>query len=338
MWNFNFIPFKYLFYHFMKTLPLALDALLCIGALLVPAFLASCREASERQDQIRFGLFPNVTHVQGLVARHFSRTGEGWFEKRIFERTGKNISILWYAYNAGPSAMEAISLLLAPSLLPVLSIPLTQRFHKFGVRGNLSFAECFSREIGPCLIKGTANIGVAYLTAQELLQFQREAEGRHIATRRLLETRILLLAGTRHPFASLESVTMDMVCGQRLVTAKGVRNDAILGSAKLSCPKITNFSDISLMVQAVAEQNMVAFLPEFTILSMDCAQISSCKVLPAVETQEENRLFLCLLHRPESRLRYQEKLLLSCIREQIADFLERHPEFTVHSEEGGITL
>ena len=130
---------------------------------------------------------------------------------------------------------QTISLLLAPSLLPVLSIPLTQRFHKFGVRGNLSFAECFSREIGPCLIKGTANIGVAYLTAQELLQFQREAEGRHIATRRLLETRILLLAGTRHPFASLESVTMDMVCGQRLATAKGVRNDAILGSAKLSC-------------------------------------------------------------------------------------------------------
>ena len=92
----------------MKILPLAVNTLLCVGALLSPAFLASCREASERQDQIRFGLFPNVTHVQGLVARHFSRTREGWFEKRIFERTGKNISILWYAYNAGPSAMEAM--------------------------------------------------------------------------------------------------------------------------------------------------------------------------------------------------------------------------------------
>ena len=92
----------------MKTQPLALNALLCVGALLAPAFLASCREAPERQAQIRFGLFPNVTHVQGLVARHFSRTGEGWFEKRIFERTGKNISILWYAYNAGPGAMEAM--------------------------------------------------------------------------------------------------------------------------------------------------------------------------------------------------------------------------------------
>ena len=34
--------------------------------------------------------------------------GEDEFEKRIFERTGKNISILWYAYNAGPGAMEAM--------------------------------------------------------------------------------------------------------------------------------------------------------------------------------------------------------------------------------------
>ena len=128
-----------------------------------------------------------------------------------------------------------------------------------------------------------------------------------------------------------------MVYEQRLATAKGIRNDAILGNVKLSCPRITNFSDINLMVQAVAEQNMVAFLPEFTILSMDCAQISSYKVLPAVETQEENRLFLCLLYQQESRLRYQERLLLSCIREKTGDFLKQHPEFTIHSQEGNFT-
>ena len=73
----NFIPSKHLLPHFMKILPLAVNTLLCVGALLSPAFLASCREASERQDQIRFGLFPNVTHVQGLVAGRFSRTREG---------------------------------------------------------------------------------------------------------------------------------------------------------------------------------------------------------------------------------------------------------------------
>ena len=55
-------------------------------------------------ETIRVGHFPNVTHVQGLVAHHLSRTGRGWFEERL----GPDVKIEWYIYNAGPSAMEAI--------------------------------------------------------------------------------------------------------------------------------------------------------------------------------------------------------------------------------------
>jgi NitT/TauT family transport system substrate-binding protein len=55
-------------------------------------------------ETIRVGHFPNITHVQGLVAQHLSRTGRGWFEQRL----GADIKIEWYTYNAGPSAMEAI--------------------------------------------------------------------------------------------------------------------------------------------------------------------------------------------------------------------------------------
>lgn len=55
-------------------------------------------------ETIRVGHFPNITHVQGLVAQHLSRTGHGWFEQRL----GTDIKIEWYIYNAGPSAMEAI--------------------------------------------------------------------------------------------------------------------------------------------------------------------------------------------------------------------------------------
>jgi NitT/TauT family transport system substrate-binding protein len=55
-------------------------------------------------ETIRVGHFQNVTHVQGLVAHHLSRTGQGWFEKRL----GKDVKIKWYVYNAGPSAIEAI--------------------------------------------------------------------------------------------------------------------------------------------------------------------------------------------------------------------------------------
>src|SRR5256885_2818831 len=53
---------------------------------------------------IRFGHFPNVTHAQGVIAHGLSRQGKGWFEKYL----GPDVEIQWFAYNAGPSAMEAI--------------------------------------------------------------------------------------------------------------------------------------------------------------------------------------------------------------------------------------
>ena len=80
------------------TTPTGLSSLL---GLLTLFFTGSIATAG---DTIRVGHFPNVTHVQGLVAQHLSRTGRGWFEERL----GKDVKIEWYIYNAGPSAMEAI--------------------------------------------------------------------------------------------------------------------------------------------------------------------------------------------------------------------------------------
>jgi NitT/TauT family transport system substrate-binding protein len=53
---------------------------------------------------LRVGHFPNITHVQALVAHGLSRQGRGWFEQRL----GPGVKIEWFVYNAGPSAMEAI--------------------------------------------------------------------------------------------------------------------------------------------------------------------------------------------------------------------------------------
>lgn len=71
----------------------------------------SCRKSSTETDEgivLNIGHFPNVTHVQGLVAHHMSRLGKGWFEERLEERFGKPVQINWYTYNAGPGAMEAV--------------------------------------------------------------------------------------------------------------------------------------------------------------------------------------------------------------------------------------
>jgi NitT/TauT family transport system substrate-binding protein len=71
-------------------------AFLCLAVLL--AALGS----GYTETTLRVGLFPNVTHAQALVAKNLSRDGHGWFEERL------GVTIEWFVFNAGPSAMEAI--------------------------------------------------------------------------------------------------------------------------------------------------------------------------------------------------------------------------------------
>ena len=77
-----------------------LSCLLLTCALLV---LAGCNQEDPDSKVIRMGGFPNVTHVQSIVARNMSRHSEGWFERYL-----PGYSIEWYTYNAGPTAMEAL--------------------------------------------------------------------------------------------------------------------------------------------------------------------------------------------------------------------------------------
>lgn len=83
---------------------------ICLGSICA-LFVCSCGDGKKEDPnriELNFGHFPNVTHVQGLVAHHFSREGNGWFEERLKKATGKDVKINWYVYNAGPSAMEAV--------------------------------------------------------------------------------------------------------------------------------------------------------------------------------------------------------------------------------------
>jgi NitT/TauT family transport system substrate-binding protein len=72
--------------------------------LIVWAALLLLPSALAQATTLRVGHFPNITHVQALVAHHFSRQGKGWFEARL----GSGVKIEWFVYNAGPSDIEAM--------------------------------------------------------------------------------------------------------------------------------------------------------------------------------------------------------------------------------------
>jgi NitT/TauT family transport system substrate-binding protein len=145
----------------MKTLlnPLAL--------LLIPLALTIAGEKTV----IRVGHFPNITHVQGLVAHGLSRQGKGWFEGRL----GPAVEIQWFIYNAGPSAMEAIF---------ARSIELT--YVGPGPALN-AYAKSQGDEIR--IVAGAANGGAALVVQPDSnLKAPSDFKGRKIATPQLGNT------------------------------------------------------------------------------------------------------------------------------------------------------
>src|SRR6185295_15023396 len=72
--------------------------------LILSALLTAVSPAVAEKLVVRVGHFPNITHAQGVIGHGLSRQGKGWFEQRL----GPDVEVQWFAYNAGPTAMEAI--------------------------------------------------------------------------------------------------------------------------------------------------------------------------------------------------------------------------------------
>ena len=72
--------------------------------LILSALLTAVSSAVAEKLVVRVGHFPNITHAQGVIGHGLSRQGKGWFEQRL----GPDVEVQWFAYNAGPTAMEAI--------------------------------------------------------------------------------------------------------------------------------------------------------------------------------------------------------------------------------------
>ena len=144
-----------------------LSCLFLVCALIV---MAGCNQEDPDSKVIRIGGFPNVTHVQALVARNMTRHGEGWFERYL-----PGYSLEWYTYNAGPTAMEAL----------------------FGRTADLTYvgpspalnayAVSAGREVR--LLAGAVNGGAALMVAPESgINTPADFKGRSIATPQLGNT------------------------------------------------------------------------------------------------------------------------------------------------------
>src|SRR6201981_2025758 len=134
-------------------------------------FIAVTMSVATEKAVIRVGHFPNITHVQGLVAHNLSRQGKGWFEARL----GPEVEIQWFTYNAGPSAMGAIF---------AKSVELTYVGPGPGLN---AYAKSQGEEIR--VIAGAANGGAALVVQPDAnLKTAADFKGKKIATPQLGNT------------------------------------------------------------------------------------------------------------------------------------------------------
>ncbi|MGC3990091.1 MAG: ABC transporter substrate-binding protein [Chthoniobacteraceae bacterium] len=139
--------------------------------------------AAQAKTVLRIGFFPNVTHVQALVAQAMAREGKPWFEPRL----GADVELQWFSYNAGPSATEAIF---------AKAIDLTYVGPSPAVN---AYAKSKGTEIR--VIAGAANGGSGLIVQpDENLQTPADFKGKKIATPQLgntqdISARSWLIAG-----------------------------------------------------------------------------------------------------------------------------------------------
>lgn len=211
----------------------------------------------------------------------------------------------------------SIMMLICPALGRI-ALPLTERFYRFDLHGNLTYEEDSSEAIGNRIMENAANIGLAYLTEREIQEIEKKGE---LNVERLAADEMCLLVSRKHRLADRESVKLEEIAEERLVTAaKKLVNDKILGNVTHVCKKITAFSNHPIVYQAVYEQNMVGFIPRFVTTWEQAFDPKKHKLVTLENPPRGNELYICLLTCKNRNLRYQERILAVCIRELFREY------------------
>lgn len=226
--------------------------------------------------------------------------------------------------NHSTSNARPIPLLVCPSVNIGLSVPLSQKFYQFELRGNLVFEEFPRLDIYFYILQNSANVGVSYLTPAEVSRFALDSEANHIKVTPLLRDRFYLFVSSDHPLARRTSVTMEDIYGECLAYVTNFRtydSDKLFGTLERNCARIVSFPDTLLMKQAILEQRMVGLLAGYAIAYSRNLSPSQYCAVPIDVPEQDNQIDVCLICRTSRELRYQERILVNCIETYFQELL-----------------
>ncbi len=209
----------------------------------------------------------------------------------------------------GPS----LTVLMTHTIADRLALSLLDRFYQLRLPGSLSMDLASSEDVYVKIQNYEANLGLTFFSQARLAYLMQNNGFENISVEFLMEDRLSLIVSDNHPLAHSQTEPVSRICNERLASiTRRQYNDMILGSLHHLCRSVTYFSNLPLLLSAIRDQGLVGFLPSFTWDPVSCA---GCTSIPITDTEQENHLFLCLLTCKNRKLRYQEELLITCIRD-----------------------
>ena len=209
-----------------------------------------------------------------------------------------------------------IRVLLSPSIALCIALPITQQFRMFDLPAQLDFEECPSSMAETLIRNGHANLGLVYMGKYEAPSVDTSAfDQGGLIVEPLVEDKFCLLVSKTHPFARRAYVNLQEISMEHMARPERLANDLVVETLRIENKRVTGFSSLDTMCQAICQLGMVGIVPEF-LQSRDAAIDTSGLCFVPLRTRErENKIYICLLASTERKLLQQEEILSLCIRE-----------------------
>lgn len=209
-----------------------------------------------------------------------------------------------------------LQVLMSPCVNAGLALPLSRRFYEFELRGDLVLEEVRGTEIAAAIGRDEASLGVAHMTAPMLEAFQRQHE-RTVQVEVLYRDYACLLVPADHRLAGWASIQVEDLSGERVATISdywNMQNNSFLDSVERVAAQVISFPNLPAMKQAVRELGMVGVSTLYVTQAGDLDH-EAYRMVPFAEQNDAAMLSVCLFYRNDRSPRYQERILISCIRD-----------------------
>lgn len=173
--------------------------------------------------------------------------------------------------------------------------------------------------MGPDLIKNEGSIGLTYFNKRSMQDYQVIASKYQVHVESLYPDRFYLVVSRDHPLASHDTISCKSLENLHFASLPcySSGNSGLLAHSQVLAPnnRYTTFSDMALIKRAVLEYDMAAILSGYTIRYDATCDPDRFKAVRLTGFPTENEMLLCLIHRADRGLCYQEKLVIRCIRD-----------------------